>query len=84
MLVGSLGVRVPVLAVFVSRFGALLRLFVLAEIMMMGGLMVVMGGSVMVSGGLMMMLACGVLRGFCHDVFLPNWALKSMPVGIQP
>jgi hypothetical protein len=34
--------------------------------------MVMLSGSVMVSGGLMMMLACRMLRGFCHDVFLPN------------
>jgi hypothetical protein len=39
MFVGGCRVLVSLFAMFVSRFGVLLRLFVLAEIMMMGGLM---------------------------------------------
>ena len=72
MFVGGRGVLVSLLAVFVSRFGVLLRLLVLAKIMMMGGLMMMMGGGVVMSGGLMMMLAGRMLRGLCHGAFPPN------------
>jgi hypothetical protein len=48
---------------FVSRFGVLLRLFMLANIMVMGGLMMMVSGGVVMSGGLMMMLAGRML---CH------------------
>jgi hypothetical protein len=44
------------LAMFVSRICVLLRLFVLAEIVMMGRLMVMMRGSMVVSGCPMVML----------------------------
>jgi hypothetical protein len=57
---------------FVSRFGVLLRLFVLAKIMMMGGLMMMMRGRVVTSGGLMMMLTGRMLRGLCHGAVPPN------------
>ena len=57
VIVGGRGVRVRLPAMFVSRFGMLLRLFVLAKIMMMRGLVMMMGGSVVMSGRLMMMLA---------------------------
>jgi hypothetical protein len=60
------GVLVSLLAMFVSRFGMPLRVFVLAEVMMMGGLMMMMGGSVVISRGLMMMLTGRMLRGLCH------------------
>ena len=63
---------VSLLAMFVSRFSVLLRLFVLAKIMMMGGLMMMMRGSVVVSGGLMMVVTGRMLWGLCHGVFLPT------------
>ncbi len=50
----------------VSRFGVLFRLFMLAEIMMMGGLMMMVGGRVVMSGCLMMMLAGRMYWGLCH------------------
>jgi hypothetical protein len=62
MFVGGRGVLVSLLTVLVSRFGVLLRLFVLAEIVMMGGLMMMMGRGVVMCGGLMMMLAGRMLR----------------------
>jgi len=60
---------------FVSRFGVLLRLFVLAKVMMMGGLKMMMRGGVVMSGGLMMMLTGRMLWGLCHG------ANSSQPVG---
>ena len=51
---------------FVSRVGVLLPLFVLAEIVMMGGLMMMMCGCVVMSRRLMMMLTGRMLRGLCH------------------
>ena len=77
MFVSSRGVLVGLLAMLVSRFGVLLCLFVLAEIMMMGGLMVMMRGCVVMSGRLMMMLTGRMLWGFCHGVFLPICPLKA-------
>ena len=59
MFVGGRGVLVSLLAMFVSRFGVLLRVFVLAEVMVMGGLMMMMRGSVVMSGGLMSAAAPG-------------------------
>ena len=50
MLVGSL-------AMFVGRSGVRLALFVLAEIVMKGRLMMMMRGGVVMSGGVVMMLA---------------------------
>ena len=72
MFVGGRAVLVPVLAVLVCRFGVLFRLFVLAKIVMMGGLMMMVGGGVVMSRGLMMMLAGRMLRGLCHGAFPPN------------
>ena len=46
MFVGSRSVLVRLLRMFVSSVGVLLRLFVLAKIMMVGGLMMMMRGSV--------------------------------------
>jgi hypothetical protein len=66
MFASGRGVLVSLLAMFVSRFGMPLRVFVLAEVMMMGGLMMMMGGSVVISRGLMMMLTGRMLRGLCH------------------
>jgi hypothetical protein len=72
---------VSLLAMFVSRFRVLLRLFVLAEIMMMGGLMMMMCGSMMISGGLMMMLTGRMFRGLCHGAFLPTGLGKKIYAG---
>ena len=68
MFVGGCRVLVCLLAVFVSRFGVLFRLFVLAKIMMMGGLMMMVGGRVVMSSCLMMMLTGRMLWGLCHGV----------------
>jgi hypothetical protein len=54
------------LAMFKSRSCVLLRLFVLAEIVMMGRLKVMMRGSVVVSGRLKVVLTCRMLRCLCH------------------
>ena len=72
MFASGRGVLVSLLAMFVSRFGVLLRVFVLAEVMVMGGLMMMMGGRVVISRGLMMMLTGRMLRGLCHGAFLPT------------
>jgi hypothetical protein len=50
------------LAMFVSRGCVFLRLFVLAEIVVMGRLMMMMCGGVMVAGRLVMMLTRRMLR----------------------
>jgi hypothetical protein len=75
MFLGSGRVRVCLLAMFVSRFGVPFRLFMLAKIMMMGGLMMMVGGRVVMSGCLMMMLASRMLWGLCHGVFCSSWHL---------
>ncbi len=56
MLVGGFCVLVRQLAVFVSRFGMLLRLFMFFDLVMMRGLMVMMRRSVVMSGSLKMVL----------------------------
>ena len=66
MTVGSRGMFVGKLAMFESRSGVILRLFVLADIVMMGRLVVMMRGSVVVSGRLMVMLTRRMLRCLCH------------------
>jgi hypothetical protein len=66
MTVGGRGVFVGELAMSESRSGVFFRLFVLAEFVMMGRLMVVMSGSVVVSGRLMVMLTRRMLRCLCH------------------
>ena len=71
MFVGGRRVLVCLLAMFVSRF-SISRLFVLAKIMMMGGLMMMVRGRVVMSGCLMMMLTGRMLWGLCHGVFLPT------------
>ena len=62
------------LAMFDGRSCMLLRLFVLAEIVMMGRLMVMVRGSVVVSGRLMVMLTRRMLRCPAPDgyVFAKN------------
>jgi hypothetical protein len=54
--VGSRGMFVGQLAMFVSRGCVRLRIFMLAEIVMMGRLMVMMRGGVVVRGRLVVML----------------------------
>ena len=66
MTVGSGGMFMGKLAMFVSRSGVFLRLFVLAEIVMMGRLMVMMRGGVVVSGRLVVMLTRWMLWCLCH------------------
>ncbi|MDR3533945.1 MAG: hypothetical protein P4L90_25695 [Rhodopila sp.] len=61
MTVGSRGVFVPGLAMFKGRGCVFLGVVVLAEIVVMGRLMVMMRGSVVVSGRLMVMLTRGML-----------------------
>ena len=73
MFVGGRAVLVSLLAVLVSHFGVFLRLFVLAKIVMMGGLMMMVGGRVVMSGCLMMMLTGRMLWGLCH-------AYSSQPI----
>jgi len=62
MTVGSHGMFVRLLAMFVSRSCVLLGVFVFAEIVMVGRLMVMMRGGVVVSGRLMVMLTRRMLR----------------------
>ena len=71
MIVGSRSMFVGELAMFVSRSGVLLRLFVLAEIVMMGRLMVMVRCSVVVSGRLMVMLTRWMLQCLCHLILTP-------------
>jgi hypothetical protein len=66
MTVGSRGMFVGKLAMFESRRCVILRLFVLADIVMMGRLVVMMRGSVVVSGRQMVMLTRRMLRCLCH------------------
>jgi hypothetical protein len=60
------------LAVLMRGGGVLLGVFMLADRMMMSGLMAMMRGGVMVSGRLMMMLGRWKLGGPCHFLFLPE------------
>jgi hypothetical protein len=77
MFVCGRAVLVSMLAMFVRRFGVLLRLLVLAEVMMMGGLMMMMCGRMVMSGGLMMMFTARMLRGLCHGAVPPNRWLET-------
>jgi hypothetical protein len=58
------------LAMFFGCGGVLLRLFVFAELVMMGRLMMMMCGGVVVSGGSVVMLARWMLRGLGHLLVL--------------
>jgi hypothetical protein len=75
MFASGRGVLVSLLAMFVSRFSVILRLFVLAKIMMKGSLMMMRGRMVM-SGSLMMMLTGRMLR-FCHGAIPPDRSWKT-------
>jgi hypothetical protein len=66
MIVGSRGMFVGKLAMFESRSRVLLRLFVLAEFVMMGRLMVMMRCSVVMTGRLMVMLTGRMLKCLCY------------------
>jgi len=67
MLESGRRVLVPLLAMLMRGLGVLLRLLVLADFMVMCGLVVMMGGGMVMGGCLQMMLAGWVL-GFCHGV----------------
>jgi hypothetical protein len=54
------------LAMFLSGSGVLLRLFMLAQFVVMSCLMVVVRGSMVVRGGVVVMLAGRMLGRFCH------------------
>jgi hypothetical protein len=69
---------VSLLAMFVSYVGVLLRLFVFAEIMMMGGLVMMMRRCVVLSGSLVMVLTGRMLWGLCHGAIPPNQHSKRM------
>jgi hypothetical protein len=56
-----LGMAISILAVVLGRPGVLLSLFVIAVVVMVGGLEVMMGGSRVIRRGLVMVLAGGVL-----------------------
>ncbi len=68
MAVGGRGMFVGLLTMFVSRGCVLLALYVLAEIVMVGRLMVMMRGGVVVRGRLVVRLACRMLRCLCHSL----------------
>jgi hypothetical protein len=76
MFASGRGVLVSLLAMFMSRFGVIFRVFVLAKVMMMRGLMMMMRGGVVMRGGLMMMLTGWMLRGLCHGATPPNRSWK--------
>ena len=59
---GGRGMFVALFAMFLSRGCVLFGFFVLAEIVMMGRLMMMMRGRVMVSGRLVVMLTRRMLR----------------------
>jgi hypothetical protein len=53
------------LAMFMSRVRVFLRLLVLLEMVVVGGLMVVVGGIVVMRSGLVVVLT-GLMRRLCH------------------
>ena len=65
------------LAMVFGRRGVILRVFVFAEVMMMGRLMMMMRGGVVVTGRSVVMLACR-MRGRLGHVF------ALLPKGEQP
>jgi len=64
--VGACGMLVGERAMFLSRGCVLLRVFVLVDIVMMGGLMVMVRGGVVVTCRQVVMLTCRML--LCHWV----------------
>jgi hypothetical protein len=68
--VGSRGMFVSKLAMLMSRSCVVLGFVVLAECVVMLGLMMMMRRGVVVSGRLMMMLTRWMLRRLCHLNFL--------------
>jgi uncharacterized membrane protein YedE/YeeE len=70
------------LAMFLGGRGVVLRVFVFAELMMMGRLMMVMRGGVMVRGGGLVMLTRRMLERFRHDFgLLPE---SGRPISTKP
>lgn len=61
-----------------------LGVFVLAEIVMMLGLMVVMRSRVVMSSGLVMMLASRMLGCLCHFIILSLNVIGTIPVLERP
>jgi len=76
MLESGRRVLVPLLAMLMRGLGVLLRLLVLADFMVMGGLVVMMGGGMVMGGCLQMMLA-GWMLGFCHGAVPPDRIEKT-------
>jgi len=75
--VGSRGVFVSKLAMLMSRSCVLFGFVVLAERVVMLGLMMMMRCGVVVSGRLMMMLTRWMLRRLCHlNFLLLNWTCR--------
>jgi uncharacterized membrane protein YedE/YeeE len=73
------------LAMFLGRRSVILRVFVFAELMMMGRLMMVMRGGVVVSGGGLVMLARRMLGRFRHDfVLLPESGQSRLSLRDDP
>ena len=70
--VGGRGVLVSLLAMFESCVGVFLRLLVFAQIMMMGGLVMMMRRCVVLSGSLVVVLTGRMHRGLCHGAIPPN------------
>ena len=69
---------VSLLAMFVSCVGVLLRLFVFAEIMMMGGLVMMMRRCVVLSGSLVRCSLAECFGDFAMALFLPTSLRKRM------
>ena len=80
MFASGCGMLVSLLAMFVSRFSVILRLFLLAKIMMKGSLMMMMRRRMVMSGSLMMMLA-GRMLGLCHVASSQPVSEGSLVVG---
>jgi len=83
MTVGSRGMFVGELAMFVSGGCVLLRLFVLAMIVVMGRLMMMMCGGVMVSGRLVVVLTRWMLRCLCHYGVPPRERMDRKFIGTR-
>ena len=82
MFVGGRRMLMGELAMVFGRGGVLLRLFVFAEFVKMGCLMMVMRGGVVVRGGGVVILARRMLGRFRHDFgLLPE---SVLPVSTKP
>ena len=79
--VGVGGVLVALLAVLVGRGGVLLRLFVLAMLVVVGGLEVVVGGGLVAGGRLVVVLGGRVRVLGGHDFRLPKLVKRRTSAG---